>query len=157
MPSCGRFSVYLPNFVLHLSFSNLVDHLSFLGHVVLVEEPLEVTNILDSGGIGSNPAVTISYLFLHFHFFIRFLFFCDHFKVMQKVKMGLFANTFLKIFLKSILNFPSPRVELRPRDLKAKLYPTLPWRLVQISSFKLRIYTTIYKLVTAVGSSTNTT
>jgi hypothetical protein len=61
-------------------FSNLVDHLFFLGHVVLVEEPLAVTNILDSGGVGSNPAVTISYFFLHFHFFFRFLFFCDHFK-----------------------------------------------------------------------------
>jgi hypothetical protein len=71
-----------------------VDHLSFLGHVVLVEEPLAVTNILDSGGVGSNPAVTISYFFWHFHFFIRFLVFCDHFKVMQKVKKGLFAKIF---------------------------------------------------------------
>jgi hypothetical protein len=28
---------------------NLVDHLYFFGHVVLVEEPLAVTNILGSG------------------------------------------------------------------------------------------------------------
>jgi hypothetical protein len=35
-----------------------------------------------------------------------------------------------------------PRVEHGPRDLKAKLLPTLPWMLVQKRSFKLRIYTT---------------
>jgi hypothetical protein len=52
-------------------FSNLVDHLSFLGHVVLVEEPLAVTYILDSGGVGSNPAVTISFsLFYSFSVFL---------------------------------------------------------------------------------------
>jgi hypothetical protein len=49
MPSCARFSVYSTKILCNIYlFSNLVDHLSFFGHVVLVEEPLTVTNILGS-------------------------------------------------------------------------------------------------------------
>jgi hypothetical protein len=80
--------------------------------------------------------------FLTFSLFYSFSGFLGPFQSNAKgKKRGLFA--------KMILNFPSQRVELGPRDLKAKLLTTLPWRLVQKSSFKLRIYTTyIIKLVT---------
>jgi hypothetical protein len=50
MPSCARFSVYSTKFcVTSIFFQRWIIHL-FFGHVVLVvEEPLAVTNILGLG------------------------------------------------------------------------------------------------------------
>jgi hypothetical protein len=50
MPSCARFSVYSTKFCVTSIFFQIwwIIYLLF-GHVVMVEEPLAVTNILGSG------------------------------------------------------------------------------------------------------------
>jgi hypothetical protein len=62
--------------------------------VVLVEEPLAVTNILDSGGVGLNPAVTISYYFdiLAFSLFYSFSGFLGPFQSNAKGKKGIICK-----------------------------------------------------------------
>jgi hypothetical protein len=67
MPSCAQFSVYSTNIcVTSFFFSNLVEHLSFCGHVVLVKEPLAVTNILvfklKPRPVGTCPVIEQHYL-----------------------------------------------------------------------------------------------
>jgi hypothetical protein len=60
-----------------------------------------------------NPILKKVSKFWYIFFDILTFLFCDHFKVMQKVKKKIFA----KIFFKIILNFPSPRFKLGTKDL----------------------------------------